>query len=607
MDKEDSYLYRLENHKPLRFGTAGLRDEDSMLTDMQIYISTKGFLNYLLNNSETEKGIKVALSGDFRPSTPRILLAVAAGIIDSSCEVEYCGKIPTPAVALFGFSNKIPSVMVTASHNPYGQNGVKFMKPDGEVLKFEEKMILDKISKIREEEYKKSWDESMFTKEGFFKKFEDMNVVQQFLYYSAKKSSKKINNFAKELYIERYKKAFSRILEGEKLVFYEQTSVGRDIIPKVFEELGAEVIRVEKIDETKEFIPIDTEDMKPSILDKMANLAYENHCNICLTADGDADRPALLYLKKDESGSVEYKDGKPAFEFIKGDKLNVIATLLLKPDFVAVPIHINHRAYQVMLDNGVEVMLTRVGSPHVIKVLTDKQKQNKNLKLYGFEANGGGIIFSSHYIPGIGEIRPLPTRDPILPVICAMVLAKQKKLDISGLVKEVFSEKYFSHCHSALVENISGKITGGLERYSSEIGIKIVDSIKPLKEEIVEIDFENELIFKNENSDEIIVEEEIVEHILRLKNILFSYVSEIFEGKHEIIRINFLDGIKIYLSNGEIVHFRPSKNAAQFRIYLESHDEERAVKLVEKAIMPCSGVLVRFINDFIDGKINIYK
>src|SRR3989338_6925090 len=111
-NKEDWYQYRLENHKALRFGTAGLRDDDSMLTDMQVYISTKGFLNYLLNNSEIEKGVKVALAGDFRPSTPRILLAVAAGIIDSECEVDYCRKIPTPAVALFGISNKIASIMV---------------------------------------------------------------------------------------------------------------------------------------------------------------------------------------------------------------------------------------------------------------------------------------------------------------------------------------------------------------------------------------------------------------------------------------------------------------------------------------------------------------
>ena len=604
-NKEDWYQYRLENHKALRFGTAGLRDDDSMLTDMQVYISTKGFLNYLLNNSEIEKGVKVALAGDFRPSTPRILLAVAAGIIDSECEVDYCRKIPTPAVALFGISNKIASIMVTASHNPYGQNGVKFMKPDGEIMKHEEKDVLGEISKIREEEYKKSWDESMFTKEGYFKKFEDMNAVQQFLYYSAKKSLKKINNSAEELYIERYKKAFGRILEGEKLVFYEQTSVGRDIIPRVFEELGASVIKVGRVDETKEFIPVDTEDMKPYLLDKMANFALENDSDICLTADGDADRPAFVFLKKDNDGKVKYNQGKIDFEFIKGDKLNVIATLLLKPDFVAVPIHINNRAYQVMLDNGMEVKITKVGSPPVIKALIDKQKQNKNLKLYGFEANGGGIVLSSYQIPGIREITPLPTRDPVLPVVCAMILAKQKKLDIPGLVKEVFSDKYFSHCHSALVENIPGKVTGGLERYNSEIGIRIVDSIKPLKEEIVEVHFEEGLMFKDENGKVLEVEEEIIEHIIKIKNNLLPYVAEIFEEEILVKKINFLDGIKIFLSNDEVIHFRPSRNAAQFRIYLESPDEERAVRLVEKAIKPHSGALVKFINDFIEGKINV--
>lgn len=603
MDKEDPYQYRLENHKVLRFGTSGLRDYDDKLTDLQIYISTKGFLNYLFLNNMIEKGGRIALAGDYRPSTSRILTAVAMGILDSGFLVDYCGKIPTPAVSLWGFSNKIPTIMVTASHNPYGQNGVKFISPVGEVLKHEEGQILDEISKVREEEYRKSWDESIFTKEGFLKKSNELYSFSHLCYYLVNRSLENINENARNFYIERYKKAFGKILSGVRVVFYEQTAVGRDIIPDILSDLGAVVIRVGRVDETKEFVPVDTEDMKPIILERMANFAYENNCDICITADGDSDRPAVLYLKRGEDGKFLYKNGKLDYKFIKGDMLNILVSLLIKPDFVAVPIHVNNKAYNVLIKNGINVKITKVGSAHVIKAFLDKSKENLDLKMYGFEANGGGILYSPITVLGVFEIGPLPTRDPLFPIICALIFTKIKNLSLEELYKEIFSGENFSHTHSGLVENLPGiSVTQGLERYNSEVGKKIVEKLKPLHENISEIDFEEvKLFFINEENK---VDEKVVEHLIKIRNFLHPHICEIIGEEIKIKKINFLDGVKVYLSNDEVVHLRPSGATAQFRIYIESPDEERAMKLVEKAVSP-SGGLVKFINDFIDGKIEV--
>ena len=604
--EKSRYEHCVENHKPLRFGTTGLRDEDSKLTDMQVYLSTKGFLNYLLFNRMVEKGSRVSLAGDFRPSTPRILIAVAAAVIDSGFLVDYCGNIPTPTLAYFGFKNKIPSIMVTASHNPYGQNGVKFMKPGGEVMKEDEKAILDEIAKTREDEYKKTWEESMFDKQGLFKKTEDLNSTQQFLYYYAKNYLKIINKKAEESYIERYKKTFGKILSGIKLVFYEQTSVGRDIIPYVLSELGAEVIKVGRVDETKEFVPVDTEDMKSHILDRMANFAFGNNCQVCISADGDADRPAVLYLKKGEDGRFLYKNGKLDYRFIKGDLLNVLVSLLIKPDFVVVPIHLNHRAgLGVLKKNNIKVKLTKIGEPPVIKAMRDIFNSGNNVKVYGFEANGGGILISDISIPNIGEIDSLAARDTLFPIICVLVLAKIKNLSLEELYKEVFSGENFSHCHSGLVENLPGvAVTLGLERYNPETGRNIVKILKPLNENIYEIDFEEaSLGFISEEQN--IFDEKVVEHLIRIRNMLHPYIFEIIKKEVKIKKINFLDGVKVYLTNEETIHLRPSGNAAQFRIYIESPDEERAIELVEKAVLGPDGGLVKFINDFLDGKIRI--
>jgi len=608
MEKGERYEYCLKNHKPLKFGTTGLRDEDARLTDMQIYLSTRGFLNYLIINDLSTKGSHVALAGDFRPSTPRILFAVAAAIIDCGFFPDYCGKIPTPTIALYGFQNKIPSIMVTASHNPYGQNGVKFMKPSGEVLNEDEKYILDEITKEREIEYKKELSESMFNIDGFFKNFEDLNIIEQYLNYTTKKYLKFINSHAEELYFERYKKTFNKNLDGIRIVFYEQTTVGRDIIPNVLRELGAEVINAGRVDETKEFVPLDTENMKSHILDKMASLAYENNCKICITADGDADRPAVLYLKKDENNKPKFKNGKLDFRFIKGDILNVLVSLLIKPKYVVVPIHLNHKSgFGILNKNNIETILTKIGEPPVIKAMMNiLNKENDSVNIYGFEANGGGIILSPINIPGIGIISPLAARDALFPMICVLILMKNKNLDLEDLYDNVFSIGNFSHCHSGLVENLPGvSVTAGLERYNSDIGKKIVQNLKPKNEDIIEIHFDKELIFKDKNGELVVVDDNIIEHITRLNIGLRPYIHDIIEEEVDIRKINFLDGVKVFLSTDDIIHLRPSGNAAQFRIYIESLNEERATALVEKSVKGPNGTLVKFINDFIDGRINI--
>jgi phosphomannomutase len=607
MDK-DRYEYLLENHPPLRFGTTGLRDEDSKLTDMQIYLSTKGFLNYLIAHNLTEKGTEFALAGDFRPSTPRILFAVAFAAIESGFQIDYLGNVPSPTLALWGFSKEVPSAMVTASHNPYGQNGVKFIEPEHQIMKEEEKDVLEEISKVREKEYRLSWEESMFDKEGLFKNTSYLSEERKKIYYDSLRVFEKIDDSAKKFYIDRYTNTFGRPLNEVRVVFYEQTSVGRDLIPEILERLGAEVIRVGRVDEKKEFIPVDTEDMKPWILEKMAFFAFLHNCDICISADGDADRPAIVYLVKDEKGKQILKNGKPFYKFVIGDILNVIVSLFIKPDYVVVPIHITHKSgFIVLKDNNIKVKLTKIGEPPVVKAMKEIIEKDRTARVYGFERNGGVIFVTDFNIPEIGIIGPLGERDALFPILCLLLFAKKKNKSVQGLIESIFTKENFSHVQSSLVENLPGiSITPGLERYNHEVGKKIVDRLKPLHEKIYEIDFENAEICFLDDKKEIVVEK-VVEHLINIRNVLHPYVKNMLglKGTIKIKKINFLDGVKIYLSHGEVVHLRPSGNSAQFRIYIESPDEERAVELVERAVKGPDGALVKFINDFIDGKINL--
>jgi len=523
----------------LKFGTSGIRDNDENLTNEQIFIATKAFLNYLVSiNNIKEK--RVALAGDFRPSTNRILQSVASAIIDSGLVVDYCGKIPTPTISHYGFENKIPSIMVTASHNPYGQNGIKFNKTDGEILKNEEQPILNEINKLTEN-----------------------TIISNELTQQAKQSLSNINKQAKELYIQRYKTMFSNILKDIKLIFYQQTAVGRDIIPKILSDLGAEVILEEKLDETKQFIPVDTENLSQEILNKMQSLALKHNCNIVLTADGDSDRPVLTYLENNK------------LKYLPGDKLNTLVALFLKPDFVAAPITINSKAAQLIQDNNIPIQLTKVGSPHVIQAINNTPP-SKDYFLFAFEANGGSLIKSNKKINNI-QLNSLLTRDAIFPLICILAFAKSKNLQINELVNQTFSGKYQSFSYSGLVENTTERTTPGCEKYTPEIGKNIINHFKLNDSEI-----QSNLATKEQQYK-----------INQLQN----YFSSLFP-LDTTVKLNFLDGIKIYFSNQETIHLRPSGNSAQFRIYAESQTEQRTMQIINQSITPNTGILIKIINNF---------
>ncbi len=120
------------------FGTSGARGMVAAMTDRVCYGYTRGLLAYMAEEGEFTPGMRVALAGDLRTSTPRILGACIAAIRDAGGVPEFCGFVPTPALALHAFAMRIPSLMVTGSHIPADRNGIKFYRSAGELLKTDE-------------------------------------------------------------------------------------------------------------------------------------------------------------------------------------------------------------------------------------------------------------------------------------------------------------------------------------------------------------------------------------------------------------------------------------------------------------------------------------
>ena len=123
------------------FGTSGARGTVEAMTNPVCYAYTLGFLQALASDGVIKAASSVLLAGDLRPSTGRILAAVARAVQDAGYRVSYVGRLPSPALAFYAMQQGAASIMVTGSHIPDDRNGIKFNRPDGEILKQDEAHI----------------------------------------------------------------------------------------------------------------------------------------------------------------------------------------------------------------------------------------------------------------------------------------------------------------------------------------------------------------------------------------------------------------------------------------------------------------------------------
>src|SRR5919108_294896 len=179
---------------PLAFGTSGLRGLVKDITDLEAYINVKASLRFLLSIGDIRANSVVVIAGDLRPSTDRIMRACAQAVIDSNCQVENAGKIPTPALISHAIAAGCAGVMVSGSHIPFDRNGIKLSKSAGEILKSDEPGIRREIERVRVEEYSRSAATSAFDASGRIKQSPELPPPAR---------------AAEETYVRRYMQSFT--------------------------------------------------------------------------------------------------------------------------------------------------------------------------------------------------------------------------------------------------------------------------------------------------------------------------------------------------------------------------------------------------------------
>ena len=366
----------LMDHSGVRFGTSGARGLVVHMTPPVCFAYTAGFLGVV----GAPAGGRVALGMDLRPSSPEIAAACGAAIRHAGLEVDFCGVLPTPALAHYAGQSGIPAIMVTGSHIPYDRNGIKFYRPEGEITKADEAGIAG--AQVR-----------MPAEVGLL-------------------PLPPANATAGAAYLARYLDFFpTGVLKGLRLGFYEHSSVARDLLGQLLAALGAEVVSLGRTDQ---FVPIDTEAVGAEDVARGQRWATEHAFDALLSTDGDADRPLI----GDEHGG-----------WLRGDVVGILCARYLGAEGVATPVSSNTALEKCGAFR--HVVRTRIGSPYVIAGMEALARLGVG-KVVGFEANGGFLVGSRLERHG-RTLAPLPTRDAVLPILALLAMAQEQGIPVSAL------------------------------------------------------------------------------------------------------------------------------------------------------------------------------
>lgn len=386
MSTEDVAISDLMSVSRVAFGTSGARGLVRDMTDRVCAAYTLGFLNYMDRAYHGPR--KLAVGGDRRPSTRRIMTAIGYAAHAAGYELVNLGELPSPAVALYGLDEQCPTVMVTGSHIPADRNGMKYTTLHGEFSKLDEARMLSERVVIP----------AAFDEEGRLSEPFELGPPLA---------------LAKTRYLERYLKALpKRCLVGQRIGVYGHSSVARELLVELYEAFGAHVLPFAFSDE---FIPVDTEAIRAEDVTIARAFAAENRVDAIVSTDGDADRPLI----SDEAG-----------EWFRGDVAGILTAQYLNADGVACPVSCN-----TALEEGgyfAETLRTRIGSPFVIEGMGALRGRGRE-RVVGYEANGGFLTASALPIPD-GDVLPaLATRDPVVVHLALLQSAQRKRLSLSQL------------------------------------------------------------------------------------------------------------------------------------------------------------------------------
>lgn len=403
------------------FGTSGAR---GLVSQMNAQVCAAYTLAFLHGLELAKPGQKIAVGMDLRPSSPAIVRACASAIRQAGCEIDFCGALPTPALALYAMTQNLPAIMVTGSHIPFDRNGIKFYRAEGEISKADETAMTAAVVEVAD--------------------FHDDGIMPA------------VNSAALQQYQRRYTDLFpAGLLAGWRIGIYEHSSVARDCLREILQALGAEVIGLARTDT---FVPIDTEAVSEEDRQRGLDWAKQHKLDAIISTDGDGDRPLIA----DETGA-----------WLRGDIVGLLCAHFLGAEIVVTPVSCNTAIESSGLFK--QVIRTRIGSPYVIAGM---EQTSTSGGVAGFEANGGFLAGEGLHIAG-QHLTALPTRDAVLPALALLAMARQRDIKLSELSANLPKRftasdriQNFPAANSqALLKDLQGSDNAYQTLWGSELGV----------------------------------------------------------------------------------------------------------------------------------------
>jgi len=356
------------------FGTDGIRRiANTELTPELVYKVAKAGA-YVLSK-HTDHTPTILIGRDTRISGTLIESAMTAGFLSYGANVKLLGVIPTPAVAyLTRKLNADASVVISASHNTFEFNGIKFFSnkgmkiPDTLEEEIEEVMESGKLDELTAKNEKIGTSEYR------------LDLIDEYVYFFRKNFDDSIDKYMNDNFVVGIDTANGATYQ---------------VAEKVFKALG---IKYKIINNNPDGININ-QNCGSTHLGNLKKFVVENRLNLGIAYDGDGDR----CLAVDENGNE-----------IDGDKLlAIISTNLrkkgkLNKDTIVATVMSNLGLNKFTRDNGLELLQTKVGDRYVLEEMLKDGfnlggEQSGHVILLDYNPTGDGILTSLMLIQTILE------------------------------------------------------------------------------------------------------------------------------------------------------------------------------------------------------------
>ncbi|MDQ1305238.1 MAG: phosphoglucosamine mutase [Actinomycetota bacterium] len=346
------------------FGTDGVRGLANRDLTAELAVDLSVAAAHVLGDvgqfSHTSRPRPLAIVGrDSRASGEFLEHAVVAGLASAGVDVLMIGVVPTPGVAFLTASTGADlGVMLSASHNPMPDNGIKFFSAGGHKL-------ADELEQAIEQRLREPWDRPLGERVG--RVHDGRYRVQE--------------------YLDHLIAAAPNPLTGVRVVVDCANGAASDVAPNAYRRLGAEVIAIHSTPDGYNI----NDGCGSTHMEDLQHAVVEHGAQLGIAHDGDADRCLAVAA-----------DGR----IIDGDQLLVILALAmrdagqLRHGTVVSTVMANLGFSLAMADAGIEVIATAVGDRYVLE----------EMRANGYNLGGeqsGHVVLTDHATTGDGVLTAL--------------------------------------------------------------------------------------------------------------------------------------------------------------------------------------------------------